>query len=63
MAIKKPTWPSTFLPDLSPREAGKLRDVVKYQTPEHVPVSKWWVLFWIAAFLGAFRIACVIFLN
>lgn len=48
----KPSWPSTNLEDLSPREKQKLLDVVRSYQPEQT--RSWgWIVFWLIMWLAA----------
>lgn len=45
--MKRPTWPSTFLEDLSPREVRRVFEVFRSYVPEEVAPSEWQILFWV----------------
>jgi hypothetical protein len=52
---RKPTWPSTYIEDLSPRETRNLIDVLRSYVPEKT--RSWgWILFGLVLWLAALAV-------
>lgn len=55
MTTRKPTWPSTYTEELTPREARKLLDVLRSYVPEKT--RSWgWIVLWLVLWLTALAV-------